>query len=139
MLSIRLARFGKRNQPSYRLVVNQKHKDTSGNYLDNLGSLNYFGGKKNLVLDKAKAAKWLKNGAQPSATVRNLFIEEGLLTGQKSKPRGIKQSPKTETPAGTGHSEKSTEPAAKQEPATAKPIEKSSVQPTETKPEKPAN
>ncbi|MGB0757731.1 MAG: 30S ribosomal protein S16, partial [Patescibacteria group bacterium] len=51
MLSIRLARVGKKKKPSYRIIICQKHKDPFGDYIEKIGHVNYYGGKKNIELD----------------------------------------------------------------------------------------
>lgn len=101
MLSIRLSRFGKKKQPSYRIVVCQKHKDPWGNYIESLGHLNYFGNKKNVLLNHERAKYWLSQGAQPSTTVTNLLISEGVLGIKKLKPRGLKKKQEKKTEEGS--------------------------------------
>ena len=38
MLKIKMARFGKKKQPTYRLIINEAGRDTYGNVLENLGN-----------------------------------------------------------------------------------------------------
>lgn len=90
MLSIRLARFGKKKQPTYRVVVCQKHKDPFGDYIENVGTINYFGGKKNINLNTERITYWLSQGAQATDTVHNLFVSEGIVKDKKKLPNGIK-------------------------------------------------
>ncbi len=90
MLSIRLARFGKKKQPSYRIVVSQKHKDAQGDYIESIGFINYFGKEKTIELKRERAEYWLKTGAQPTDTVHNILVDQGLLKDKKLKPSGIK-------------------------------------------------
>lgn len=91
MLSIRLARFGKKKQPSYRVVVCQKHKDPFGDYIESIGHINYFGNTKNITVDAERAKHWISVGAQPTDTVHNLFIEQGIIKDNKRRPDGTRK------------------------------------------------
>lgn len=81
MLMIRLSRVGKKKQPTYRLIVSDKRKDPWGNYLENLG--NYNPRTKKAELKKDRIKEWIGKGAQPSDTVHNLLIENGVIEGKK--------------------------------------------------------
>lgn len=77
MLTIRLARFGKKKQPYYRLVINEKIHPPKGNVVEYLGSYNPK--SKELVLERERIEYWLKQGATYSRTVAMIFVKEGLL------------------------------------------------------------
>jgi small subunit ribosomal protein S16 len=86
MLNIRLQRVGRKNDPSYRLVlINSKHAARGGKAIDTLGSVDFR--KKNI--DKSESFKidkikeYIKNGAQVSDTVFNLFVDAGIMEGRK--------------------------------------------------------
>ncbi|MCP4355213.1 MAG: 30S ribosomal protein S16, partial [Proteobacteria bacterium] len=96
MLSIRLSRFGKKKQPSYRVIVCQKHKDPLGDYIESIGHINYYGGQKNITLDLERAKYWISVGAQPTGTVHNLLVEEGVIKGKKQRPYGTRKVVKEE-------------------------------------------
>lgn len=81
MLAIRFARVGRKKQPIYRIVVSEKSKDMYGNYLELLGTYNPR--SKATELKAERIEHWLKNGAQPSATVENLLINQGLIKSDK--------------------------------------------------------
>jgi len=83
MLSIRLHKVGKKNQPYYRLVVCEKKTSAQGKYLELLGSYNPR--SKEIKLQKERILHWLKNGAKASATVNNLLIKQGVIKGAKQK------------------------------------------------------
>jgi len=91
MLSIKLSRFGKKKQPSYRIIVCQKQKDPFGDYIESIGHINYFGGEKNITLDLDRAKHWLSVGAQPTGTVHNLLVEQGVIKAKKIKPYGTRK------------------------------------------------
>jgi small subunit ribosomal protein S16 len=71
MVTIRLARFGRKKGPFYRIVVLDSTKKTSGANLEVLGYWNPL--KKDLKIEKPKFEAWIKKGAQVSATVKKLL------------------------------------------------------------------
>ena len=82
MLVIRFLRVGKRNQPFYKIVVtDKKNPPRGGRFNEQVGFWNPFTKEKKLDADKIK--KWIKNGAQPSATVFNLLLKEKIIEGKK--------------------------------------------------------
>jgi small subunit ribosomal protein S16 len=85
MLVIRLARIGTKNKPTYRIIICEKGRDNYGNILENLGTYNTF--TKALKLEEEKVKAWISKGAQLSATLNNLFIDKGIIKGEKMKSR----------------------------------------------------
>jgi small subunit ribosomal protein S16 len=85
MLTIRLARIGTKNKPSYRIIICEKGRDNYGKILENLGTYNTFTKDLKLAEDKLKA--WVSKGAQLSATLNNLLITKGIIKGEKQKSR----------------------------------------------------
>ena len=82
MLRIRLFRAGKRNQPFFKIVViDKKAPPRGGKPLEVLGFYNPL--TKERGLKKERIQYWLSVGAQPSDTVWNLLIREGILKGKK--------------------------------------------------------
>ena len=72
MLAIRMQRTGRKGYATYRVVVQEAHRQpTSGKVVANLGSYNPH--TKETNLDTEKAATFLKNGAQPSDRVVKLL------------------------------------------------------------------
>ena len=82
MLMMRLQRVGRRNDPSYRIVVTDKRTGPkSDKHVDRLGSYNP---KMNHVqIDAAKAKEWLAKGVQPSDTVHNILVGQKVIEGKK--------------------------------------------------------
>lgn len=72
MLKIKLTRLGKRNQPHYRVVVNEAKKRRDGKYVDMLGHYNPLSNPAEIVIDLEKYDSWIKKGAQPTETVAHL-------------------------------------------------------------------
>lgn len=86
MLVIRLSRVGKKKQPEYRLIVSEKSKDPWGKVKEILGFIRPRTKPKTINIKKERIAYWLSKGAQASSTVRNMLIDEGLITtGKKHK------------------------------------------------------
>jgi small subunit ribosomal protein S16 len=73
MLKIKLARFGKKKQPHYRIVVNEARDKRDGKYVDLLGHYEPTSTPKTLTMDLKKVEEWLKKGAQPTETVQSLI------------------------------------------------------------------
>ncbi len=85
MLTIRLQRIGKKNNPTYRLVISEKARDTQGRNLEILGSFNPHAKEGGLVPNTERIQYWLSKGAQASSTVHNLFLKAGIISGEKKK------------------------------------------------------
>ncbi len=82
MLMMRLQRIGRRNEAHFKVVVIEKTKGPkSQKYVDIIGSYNPKLG--NVTINAEKANKWLSEGVQPSDTVRNFLISQGILEGRK--------------------------------------------------------
>jgi small subunit ribosomal protein S16 len=72
MLMIRLARFGAKKKPFYRVVVIEKERARNGRSLEVLGHYNPVANPAQVVLKHDRVAYWTKNGAQLSDTVKRL-------------------------------------------------------------------
>lgn len=82
MLMMRLQRVGRKNDPSYRIVVVDKRTGPKSN--KNIALLGSYSPKLNHIqLDTAAAKEWLKKGVQPSDTVYNLLISQKVIEGRK--------------------------------------------------------
>ena len=73
MLMIRLARFGAKKKPSYRVVVIDKEKARDGRSVEVLGYYNPLTRPAKVHLDYDRVEHWLKVGAKPSDTVARLL------------------------------------------------------------------
>lgn len=74
---IRLKRTGRRHQPSYRIVVMDGEKPQNSEVLENLGVYNPL--EDHVEIDTGKALDWLKKGAKPSKTVKDLLSKKGVM------------------------------------------------------------
>jgi small subunit ribosomal protein S16 len=118
MLKIRLFRVGKKNQPSFKIVVTDKRRPAAGGrFVEEVGFWNPLTKEKTLKGERIKY--WLSVGAKPSNTVYNLLIQSKILEGKK-------------TPV---HKKKKEKPGTKTEEPKAVKTETKKVETKETKPE----
>ena len=82
MLKMRLQRIGRKNSPSYRVVVTDSRNAVSrGRSVDLIGSYDPKLGR--IQIDKDKAIHWLSHGVQPSDTVYNMLVNQKIVEGKK--------------------------------------------------------
>lgn len=94
MLKIKLARFGKRGQPHYRIVVTEQRSKRDGQYLEAIGTYAPTQTPKELNIDTAAYKQWMTKGAQPTPTVAYLYSQ---VSGEK-KPAAKTATPKKTAP-----------------------------------------
>ena len=73
MLAIRLARFGAKKKPTYRVVVIERDRARNSRSVEVVGHYNPVAQPAQVQLDHERIDYWLKNGAQPSDTVSRLL------------------------------------------------------------------
>lgn len=76
---IRLARFGRKKRPFYRIMVSDSRAPRDGRHIDSIGYYNPLTSPKDIKIEKEKALDWLNRGAIPSPTVRSLLSGQGIL------------------------------------------------------------
>lgn len=116
MLTIRLSRIGKKNQPAYRVVLTEKTNPVKGKFIEILG--NYNPRLKTKSFDAEKIKYWISKGAQASPTVHNLLVSEKIIEGAKVKAWRPKKKEGAAKPAAeiqTKTAEASVENEAKSE------------------------
>lgn len=79
MVRIRLRRIGLKGQPSYRIVAADKESPRDGRFLEILGFYNPRTEPTTLTVKEDRVFEWMKNGAQPSESVTQLFKTAGVL------------------------------------------------------------
>ena len=84
MLTIRLQRVGKKNQPVFRIVLAEKHRAASKKALEILGHYNPRTKEFGIKSDE-RLKYWIAEHVQLSPTIHNLFIDKKILTGDKVK------------------------------------------------------
>lgn len=89
MLTIKFSRKGRKKQPFYRIIVLEKSKDPRGDFLEDLGFRNPL--SKETVLRKERIKYWLSQGAQPTGSVHNLLVSEGIIEAKKVKVTKVNQ------------------------------------------------
>ncbi|MBU3195545.1 MULTISPECIES: 30S ribosomal protein S16 [Clostridium] len=77
-VKIRLKRMGAKKTPFYRVVVADSRSPRDGKFIEEIGYYNPISEPKVIKIDEEKAAKWISNGAQPSDTVKKLFVKAGI-------------------------------------------------------------
>ena len=79
MVKIRLKRMGMKKAPSYRVVVADERMPRDGRFIEEIGYYNPMTNPAEVKIDAEKAQAWIKNGAQPTDTVRTLLKNAGVL------------------------------------------------------------
>ena len=79
MVKIRLRRMGAKKAPYYRIVVADSRSPRDGRCIEEIGTYNPLLESENITVDVEKAQTWIKNGAQPTDTVRGLLKNAGVL------------------------------------------------------------
>ena len=74
---IRLTRMGSRHKPVYRIVASDSRRPRDGQYIELIGTYNPANDE--VKVNEDVALKWLKQGALPTDTVRNLFSKKGVM------------------------------------------------------------
>lgn len=132
MLKIKLARFGKRNQPHYRVVVTEGKSKRDGQYKVQLGRYAPTASPKILEIDTAEFEAWVKKGAQPTETVQGLF--DRIKSGN---PFPVKKARPSKKAVAKAKAEKAAKEQLKEEPK-AEVIPEVSAEPTTSEAEAPA-
>ncbi len=78
-VKIRLQRHGKKGQPFYHIVIADARAARDGKFIEKLGTYNPLTQPATIVVDADRVCKWLKDGAQPTDTVRSLLRYKGVL------------------------------------------------------------
>jgi small subunit ribosomal protein S16 len=137
MVKLRLKRAGKKRAAFYRIVAIDSRVKRDGEYIELIGTYNPINSE--VKINNEIALKWLKDGAQPTDTVRNLLSKEGIMTelhnfklANKSAKPATTKKPAAKKPAA-----KTASTAAKK-PATAKPAAAKSTTAAKPAAKKPA-
>ena len=102
MLVIRFTRIGKKNQPTYRIIVTDKRRAArGGRFVEILGNYNPF--TKKINIKNERVIYWISKGAKPSVSINNLLVKENIIKGVKvathAKKKGVQAPAPTPTPA----------------------------------------
>ncbi|MEK7400412.1 MAG: 30S ribosomal protein S16 [Candidatus Poribacteria bacterium] len=103
-VAMRLKRFGRKQKPFYRVIIANSKDPRQGRAVDDIGYYDPLTEPAQIQINEEKALKWLKNGAQPSDTVKSLLSKAGILkkfhgesqSGNINKVEETEQVEKTE-------------------------------------------
>ena len=78
-VKLRLTRMGAKKAPFYRIVATDSRKARDGQYIEQIGYYDPTKDPVDVKIDAEIAKKWLACGAQPTETVRDLFVKYGVI------------------------------------------------------------
>ena len=78
MVTIRLARIGKKKRPFYRVVVTEKTRPRNGRFVEIVGTYDPRKKPAEVKLNADRIKYWLGCGAQPSDTVRSFLRNQKI-------------------------------------------------------------
>ena len=78
-VKMRLTRLGKKKTPFYRVVIADARAPRDGRFVEEIGYYNPLTEPAEIKIDADKAKQWLKNGAQPTDTVKALLKKSGIV------------------------------------------------------------
>lgn len=105
MLVIRFQRVGRKNDPSFRVVVAERRSKPHSGGIEILGS--YHPKTKETELKGERILYWFSKGAKASPTVHNLLVSKGITKTKKiptAQAKTFAPSVPTENPEGVGQS-----------------------------------
>ena len=79
-VKIRLKRIGAKKNPYYRVVVADSRSPRDGKFIEEIGTYDPMAEPAAVKIDADKASTWLKNGAQPTETVKSLLVRSGIIS-----------------------------------------------------------
>ena len=77
-VKLRLKRMGAKQRPFYRVVAADSRSPRDGRFIETVGTYDPIKKDNNITLDEEKVLTWLKNGAQPTDTVKNILTQSGV-------------------------------------------------------------
>ncbi len=78
-VKIRLTRTGAKKAPTYRVIVADSRSPRDGRFIEEIGHYNPRREPVEIVINEERAKVWLKNGAQPTETVKSLLKKSGII------------------------------------------------------------
>lgn len=78
-VKIRLRRMGAKKAPFYRVIVADSRAPRDGKCIEEIGTFDPMKTPAIVNIDADKAQQWIKNGAQPTDTVKALFKQNGII------------------------------------------------------------
>ena len=78
-VKMRLTRLGAKKAPFYRVIIADSRSPRDGKFIEEIGYYNPLTNPAEVMIDAEKAKTWLKNGAQPTETVKALLKKSGII------------------------------------------------------------
>ena len=78
-VKLRLKRMGAKKSPFYRIVAADSRSPRDGRFIETVGTYNPLVDPAEIKIDEELAMKWLRNGATPTDTVRNILSKAGIM------------------------------------------------------------
>jgi small subunit ribosomal protein S16 len=97
MVKIRLTRLGDKKTPFYRVIVADSRSSRDGKFIDTVGTYNPLTDPAEVKFNEVKIKDWIKNGAQPTDTVKALLVKAGIIEQGKKPPAKTKTAKKKKT------------------------------------------
>ena len=79
MVKLRLNRMGAKRQPFYRIVAADSRSPRDGRFIEIVGNYDPTKNPAVVNVDEEKVMNWIRNGAQPTDTVRSLLSKQGIM------------------------------------------------------------
>jgi|SRR5579863_142330 len=129
MLTIRLTRKGKKNQPFFKIVVIDKRRSAKGGRaVEELGYINPL--TKKHSLEKDRILYWISKGAKPTPRIHNLLVSEKIVDAPKIKLFSVTKKAKAEAAKPVAVAAEAPKEEVKPEPE--KPAETPAPEPEKT-------
>ena len=87
-VKLRLIRMGSKKRPFYRVVAADSRYPRDGKFVEVVGTYNPVALTDNIKVDDEKALKWLRNGAQPTDTVKDILSKAGVMKKYHDEKQG---------------------------------------------------
>lgn len=78
-VKMRLTRIGAKKAPFYRVIIADSRSPRDGKFIEEIGYYNPMTDPADVKIDAEKAKSWIKNGAQPTETVKALLKKAGII------------------------------------------------------------
>ena len=78
-VKLRLKRMGSKQRPFYRIVAADSRSPRDGRFIETVGTYDPIKKPAVVTVEEEKVMKWLKNGAEPTDTVKSILRKEGIM------------------------------------------------------------
>lgn len=90
-VKLRLKRMGKKKQPVYKVVAADSRSPRDGKFIEAIGLYNPKSDPATVEIKEDRALYWLKVGAQPTDTVKNLLTHQGIMLKRELANKGVSE------------------------------------------------